>query len=50
MERESCDYDIAMSKALRREDKALKTVYFEKMEWTSPKIKTFICGSQKSER
>ena len=27
----NCDYDIVMGKALR-EDKALKIVYFEKME------------------
>ena len=31
MERESCDYDIVMGKALRG-DKASNTVYFEKME------------------
>ena len=31
VERESCDYDIVMGKALR-EDKVLNTVYFEKME------------------
>ena len=31
MERESCDYDMVMGKALR-EDKALNTVYFEKVE------------------
>ena len=31
MERESCYYDIVMGKALR-EEKVLKTVYFEKME------------------
>ena len=30
-ERESCDQDIVMGKALR-EDKALNAVYFEKME------------------
>ena len=44
MERESCDYDIDIDKALR-EDRALKTVYFEKVEWTASKIETFICGS-----
>ena len=44
MERESCDYDMVMGKALR-EDKALNTVYFEKVEWAASKIKTFICGS-----
>ena len=32
-----------MGKALR-EDKALKIVYFEKMEWTASEIKTSICG------
>ena len=31
MERESCDYDIVMGKAVRG-DKASNTVYFEKME------------------
>ena len=31
LERESCDYDMVMGKALR-EDKALNTVYFEKVE------------------
>ena len=31
MERESCDYDIVKGKALL-EDKALKTVYFNKIE------------------
>ena len=31
MERESCDYDMVMGKVLR-EDKALNTVYFEKIE------------------
>ena len=31
MEQENCDYDIAVGKALH-EDKALNTVYFEKIE------------------
>ena len=31
MERENCDYEIPMGKALR-EDKALNTIYFEKIE------------------
>ena len=44
MEQENCEYDIVMGKALR-EDKALNTVYFEKIEWAATKIKTFICGS-----
>ena len=43
MERESCDKDIPMGKALR-EEKALNTVYFEKIEWAASKIKTSICG------
>ena len=44
MERENCDKDIPMGKALL-EDKALNTVYFEKIEWAASKIKTSICGS-----
>ena len=31
MEQENCDYDIAVGKALHK-DKALNTVYFEKIE------------------
>ena len=31
MEQENCDYDTAVGKALH-EDKALNTVYFEKIE------------------
>ena len=49
MERESCDYDMVMGKALRK-DEALNDVYFEKMEWAASKIKTSIRGSWKSER
>ena len=49
MEWESCDYDIVMGKALL-EDKALKTVCFNKIEWTASKIKTSICASSESER
>ena len=44
MEQEDCDYDIAVGKALH-EDKALNTVYFEKIEWAATKMKTFIRGS-----
>ena len=44
MEQENCDYDIAVGKALH-DDKALNTVYFEKIEWAATKMKTFICGS-----
>ena len=43
MERESCDQDIVMGKALR-EDKALNAAYFEKMEWAASKTETSICG------
>ena len=43
MERESCDQDIVMGKALR-EDKALNAVDFEKMEWAASKTETSICG------
>ena len=44
MERESCDKNLPMGKALR-EDKALNTIYFEKIEWAASKIKTSTCGS-----
>ena len=44
MERENCDKDIPMGKALR-EDKTLNTIYFEKIEWAASKIKTSTCGS-----
>ena len=37
------EYDIVMGR-VPREDKALKIVYFEKMEWTASEIKTSICG------
>ena len=43
-----CDYDIVMGKALR-EDKVSNTVYSEKMEWATSKLKTSIRGSLKSE-
>ena len=38
MERESCDQDIVMGKALR-EDKALNADYFEKWNELLPKMK-----------